>query len=72
MLSPDAFAAIIAGLEAQGFSRGEIALKAGISRSTLWRMLNGVNADHYSQTVERIERIARVYGVPRAESALRR
>jgi transcriptional regulator with XRE-family HTH domain len=59
MSSSDSFAAMIAGLEATGVSRAEIATRAGVSRATVWRLANGICADHLSSTVQRIEQLQR-------------
>ena len=48
------FEALIAGLEAAGLSRKEIAERSGISPSTLWRMRNSISADHHLGTIERL------------------
>jgi transcriptional regulator with XRE-family HTH domain len=53
----DEFEALIAGLESQGISRSEIAQRSGMSRTTVWRMANGICADHLAGTVQRIEKL---------------
>jgi transcriptional regulator with XRE-family HTH domain len=61
----DQFAALIAGLKSSGLSRAEIAMRSGVSASTIWRALNGQGGDHLSSTVQRVERLhERIVGKP--------
>ena len=48
------FSAAIAGLEAHGFSRSEIAQQVGISRMTVWRIAEGVVHQPSYSTAERL------------------
>jgi len=51
-------AAIIAGLEATGMSRTEIATEAKLSRNTVWRMAQGEVRDPNYSTVMRIKNLS--------------
>ena len=44
-------------IESHGLSRTEIAPRAGVSKSTVWRLGNDANRDHLNSTVKRIERL---------------
>ena len=45
---------MIADLERAGISRGEIERQTNLSRSTIWRLVNGGNRDHMAGTVEKV------------------
>ena len=53
------FSDLIAGLESQGLSQAEIAQRAGVSRTTIWRMRNDDCRDHLIATVEKIGKLHR-------------
>lgn len=54
-MKPDEFAAIIAGLEAQGISQTEIARETGLSRMTIWRLTVGETPRPSYDTVQRLK-----------------
>jgi predicted transcriptional regulator len=51
------FRGLIAGLEASGIKRSEIARSAGISRQTVWRIATGQAQEPYFSTIRRIKEI---------------
>jgi transcriptional regulator of acetoin/glycerol metabolism len=51
------FDALIASLEHQGIKRTEIAHRSGVSRSTIWRLANGVGKHHFVDTIQKIETV---------------
>lgn len=51
------FAGLIAGLEASGRSRAEIARAAGISRATVWRLATGQAREPAYGTIQRLKRL---------------
>lgn len=55
----DQFAGMIAGLEAEGLGRTEIAEMSGVSRTTIWRLVNGVGKNHFHETIAKIETVHR-------------
>jgi hypothetical protein len=54
-MNPDAFAAMIAGLEANGIPRPEIVRRTGLSKNTVWRMANGTLREPKYETVEKVK-----------------
>jgi transcriptional regulator with XRE-family HTH domain len=70
MRTPD-FAALIAGLESAGMTRGQIAASCHLSRNTVWRLATGeMRAPSYS-TIQKIEALY-VKRVSRPPGATRR
>jgi predicted transcriptional regulator len=57
------FASMIAGLEAVGMTRSEIAREAHCSRMTVWRYAEGMAIDPKYQTVRSIETLCFSRGV---------
>ena len=55
--SAEDFASIIAGLEATGLSRTEIAREAHLSRMTVWRLAEGEAREPSFRVVSSIERV---------------
>ncbi len=53
----DQFASLIAGLEAVGLSRSEIATSCHVTRATIWRLAAGEAREPTFATVRRIERL---------------
>jgi len=53
------FAGLVAGLEASGHTRTEIARAAGISRATVWRIATGNAREPGAHTIERLRRLER-------------
>ena len=62
MPSPDQLA-LIAGLEQIGLSRSEIAERAGLSRQTLYRLVNGDGRAPQFETFEKLEKLSRRVGM---------
>ena len=56
-MQAEQFEALIAGLEAQGMSKGDISRCSGVSYATVWRMANGAAQQPSYQTVERLQRL---------------
>lgn len=56
-VSAEDFASIIAGIEATGLSRTEIALAAGLSRQTVWRIAEGFAVEPSFRVISSIERV---------------
>lgn len=56
-MSPDEFAAQIAGLVQIGLSRTEIARETHLSRTTVWRAAKGYAVEPRHSTVEKVERL---------------
>lgn len=71
MVPQETFAAMIAGLESAGLSRTEIAIRAGISRNTVWRMATGEVREPAYSTVIRVERLAKSAAVRPLEQKIR-
>jgi len=57
------FASLIAGLKGAGQSKADVARQTGLSRATLYRVLNNENRNHFADTYARVERLAKRYGV---------
>jgi transcriptional regulator with XRE-family HTH domain len=58
-MSPaDQFAAMIAGLESSGLSRSEIAEQAHLSRSTVWRLAEGMAREPTHESFVKVSRLA--------------
>jgi transcriptional regulator with XRE-family HTH domain len=53
----ETFEALIRGLESQGISRTEIAQRSGVSRTTVWRLAEGVVTEPSWTTGNRIEKL---------------
>jgi hypothetical protein len=51
------FASLIAGLEASGISRAEIANQCGLSRANVWRIAVGEARKPAYSTIRRIEKL---------------
>lgn len=56
MPKDDAFASMIAALEAHGLSRADIATRAGLSRATVWRLVNEPRQISF-ETAARLDRL---------------
>lgn len=56
-MDPHSFEALIAGLESSGMSRSDIAMHAGVSRDTVWRLATGQAKRPSFDTVSRIEKL---------------
>lgn len=54
-MDPEQFAAIIAGLESQGYSQPEIARNTGLSRATVWRIATGSATRPSYETITRLK-----------------
>jgi len=55
--SQDRFASMIAGLQAGGISRAEIARQCHVSRGTVWRLAEGIGKQPSYATGREIERL---------------
>jgi transcriptional regulator with XRE-family HTH domain len=64
MTPQENFAAMIAGLEATGISRTEIARQCHVSRGTVWRLAQGIGKEPTWSTGRSIEQLFILRAVP--------